>query len=128
VARQLCELIPLYDDVDVRPSQQGHHRLIFQDRWTPSLWYEPAQVSDGTMILLAFLVLTHTEEPPDILAVEEPEYALHPFQKNGRRRLPNTKSRWVSYGCRGHGRGAGRVRRSMRVGSAPRSFGVMTAS
>jgi predicted ATPase len=31
------------------------------------------------MILLAFLVLTHTEEPPDILAVEEPEYALHPF-------------------------------------------------
>ena len=78
IAAQLCQLVPLYIDVDVRPRQHGHHRLVFQDKWNKSVWYEPTQVSDGTMMLLAFLTLAHMQEPPDILAIEELEYALHP--------------------------------------------------
>jgi predicted ATPase len=53
--------------------------MVFQDRWTPSIWYEPSEVSDGSMIVLAFLTLAHMQKPPHVLAIEEPEYALHPY-------------------------------------------------
>jgi predicted ATPase len=79
VAEQLCALVPLYRDADTRPSGAGQHRIVFQDRWTPSVWFEPDEVSDGTMVLLAFLTLTHLETPPDIVAIEHPEEALHPY-------------------------------------------------
>jgi predicted ATPase len=79
VARRLRELVPLYADVDARPQGGGHHRLVFQDRWDESVWFEPNEVSDGTMILLAFLMLPHLRPPVDVLAVEEPEHALHPY-------------------------------------------------
>src|SRR5262249_45235548 len=79
IASRLRDLIPLYADVDVKPSNPGHHRVVFQDRWNDSIWYDPQNVSDGTMILLAFLTLAHMQAPPDVLAIEEPEYALHPY-------------------------------------------------
>jgi predicted ATPase len=79
VAERLCQLVPLYQDLATRPSSVGHHRLVFQDRWTSELWFEPQEVSDGTMVLLAFLTLTHLENPPDLLAIEHPEESLHPY-------------------------------------------------
>lgn len=82
VAERLCELVPLYRDVDSRPIGEPHagkHRLVFEDRWTPGLWFDPGEVSDGTMVLLAFLVLTHLERPPDLVTIEHPEEALHPY-------------------------------------------------
>ena len=78
LAARFCDLVPLYADLDVRPLHGGTHRLVFQDRWIDT-WYEPHQVSDGTMVLLAFLTLAHLRNAPDILAIEEPEYALHPY-------------------------------------------------
>ena len=63
--------MPLYSDVDVRPSQHGHHRILFQDRWTQTIWHEPYYVSDGTLVLLAFLTLAHVQAPPDIVVIEE---------------------------------------------------------
>lgn len=81
LAEQLCQLVPMFRDVDVRPLGYvaGHHQLRFEDRWTPDLWYTPEQVSDGTMLTLAFLVLQHQDPPVDLLCIEEPERGLHPW-------------------------------------------------
>lgn len=81
VAQRLCELVPLYADVNARPQAgaAGAHRLVFQDRWETKVWHEPSAVSDGTILLLGFLTLAHLDPAPDILAIEEPEHGLHPF-------------------------------------------------
>jgi len=79
VAKQFCQLVPMFGDVDTRPLEKGTHRVVFQDRWQPSIWYEPSQVSDGSMLLFAFLLLQHQTPAPDIIAIEEPERSLHPY-------------------------------------------------
>jgi predicted ATPase len=79
ISMRLTTLVPMYRDVVARPGSPGDHRLVFQDRWTPTRWYEPHQVSDGTMLLLAFLVLQYQSAPIDLLAIEEPERGLHPY-------------------------------------------------
>jgi|SRR5882724_5163502 len=79
VAERLAELVPMYRDVDTRPSSAGRHRLVFQDRWDSSVWHEPHNVSDGTMLLLAFLLLQYQQPPPELITIEEPERALHPY-------------------------------------------------
>jgi predicted ATPase len=79
LAKQLCSLVPLFQDVDVVPVVAGEHALRFQDRWNSDLWYAPAQVSDGTMLLTAFLTLQYQDPPVTLLAIEEPERGLHPY-------------------------------------------------
>jgi predicted ATPase len=79
VARQLCGLVPVFSDVDAPPFSSGHLRLRFRDRWAPSVDYSPNDVSDGTMLVMALLVLQHQKTPVDVLAIEEPERGLHPW-------------------------------------------------
>ncbi|HZI13530.1 MAG TPA: AAA family ATPase [Myxococcus sp.] len=79
IAKQLCELVPMFSDVDLQPTESGRHQLRFQDRWKPELWFSPNQVSDGTMLVLAFLVLQYQNPPVDLILIEEPERALHPY-------------------------------------------------
>jgi len=79
IAQELCRLVPMFSDVDLQPTAGGKHRLRFQDRWAPGLWFAPNQVSDGTMLLLAFIVLQHQNPAPDLITIEEPERALHPY-------------------------------------------------
>jgi predicted ATPase len=79
LAERLCRLVPMFSDVDVQPTAGGRHELRFQDRWNESIWYRPHAVSDGTMLLVAFLVLQYQEAPVDVVAIEEPERALHPY-------------------------------------------------
>lgn len=79
LAEQFCKLVPLYQDVDVRPFEQGQHHVVIQDRWHADLWYTPQGVSDGTLIMLALLAACHMPKPPDILAVDELERGLHPY-------------------------------------------------
>lgn len=79
IAGQLCQLVPMFRDVDVRPEGGGYLQLRFEDRWQPGLWYTPDQVSDGTMLVLAFLVLQRQEQPPDLLCIDDPEQGLHPL-------------------------------------------------
>jgi predicted ATPase len=79
IAQELCRLVPMFSDVDIEPTSSGQHRLRFQDRWNPTLWFAPSQVSDGTMLVLAFVVLQYQNPPTDILTIEEPERALHPY-------------------------------------------------
>lgn len=79
LSERLCELVPLFQDVDVRPVGNGEKQLRFQDRWDESVWYTPEQVSDGTMLLLALLTLGFVDDSPDLVTIESPEQALHPF-------------------------------------------------
>lgn len=79
IAQELCHLVPMFSDVDLQPTNNGQHRLRFQDRWAPGLWFAPTEVSDGTMLLLAFIVLQYQNPAPDLITIEEPERALHPY-------------------------------------------------
>lgn len=79
VARELRQLVDAFRDVDVRPGTPGHHRIVFQDRWNEDVWLETEQVSDGTMMVLAFLVLQHQRKRPETVCIEEPERGLHPY-------------------------------------------------
>lgn len=79
IAADLVRLVDALGDVHVRPLKSGTHRLVFQDRWDPKRWFEPRSVSDGTMLVLAFLVLQHQERRPSIICLEEPERGLHPY-------------------------------------------------
>jgi predicted ATPase len=79
LAKQLCSLVPLFQDVDVVPVGQGRHLLRYQDRWNGDVWYTPGQVSDGTILVTAFLTLQFQNPPVNLLAIEEPERGLHPY-------------------------------------------------
>lgn len=79
LATEFCRLVPVFADVDSRPSSTGNHRLVFQDKWNSDVWYEPEQVSDGSMLVLAFLLLQHQRPAVDVLAIEELERGLHPY-------------------------------------------------
>ena len=76
---QLCRLVPEFADIDVVPQGMGQHSLRFQDAWKEDLWYSTNEVSDGTMLLLAYLLLQYQNPPVEILAIEEPERGLHPY-------------------------------------------------
>jgi predicted ATPase len=79
VADELCRLVPVFSDLDLVPIQQGTHTLRFQDRWDSNVWYLPNEVSDGTMLIVAFLMVQHQRSRPDIVAIEEPDRGLHPY-------------------------------------------------
>lgn len=78
LSKQFCELVPLYADVDDQALGAGQLTLRFQDRWS-KVWYQPNQVSDGTMLVLAYLLLVHQEAQVELIAIEEPERGLHPY-------------------------------------------------
>jgi len=79
LAQQICSLIPLFTDVDDVPVGGGTHQLRYQDRWNPSVWYTPHEVSDGTILLTSFLTLQYQTPPVSLVAIEEPERGLHPY-------------------------------------------------
>lgn len=79
LARRFCDLVPVFADVDTQPHGKGSHELKFQDRWDENLWYQPFEVSDGTMLTLAFLLVEFQNPKPTLLCVEEPERGLHPY-------------------------------------------------
>jgi predicted ATPase len=79
LAKDFVRLVPIFSDVDTVPLSDGHHTLRFHDRWARGSSYSPAEVSDGSLLVLAFLALRYQTTPPDLLAIEEPERGLHPY-------------------------------------------------
>ena len=75
---EFCALVPMFSDVDHKPTSGGNHTLVFQDRWSGTA-FGPHEVSDGTMLVLAYLLAQHQEMQVDLLAIEEPERGLHPY-------------------------------------------------
>ncbi|MDP2274351.1 MAG: AAA family ATPase [Archangium sp.] len=78
LAKQLSARVAGIADVDVVPSGRGSHRLRFHDRWSKTV-FSPDEVSDGTILMLAFLALRFQPDPPDLITIEEPERGLHPY-------------------------------------------------
>jgi hypothetical protein len=78
-SQQLCRLVPLFSDVDVVPTGSGQHQLRYQDRWAATTWYTPDEVSDGTILMTAFLAVQYQSDPISLIAIEEPERGLHPY-------------------------------------------------
>ncbi len=80
---QFCELVPVFSDVNAKPVSDGSKHLLFTDRWNSSVEYTPAQVSDGSMLVLALLML-HQRQAPEVLAIEELERGIHPYRPGAR--------------------------------------------
>ncbi|MGF1520859.1 MAG: AAA family ATPase [Leptolyngbyaceae cyanobacterium] len=75
---EFTRLVPVYSDIKAR-ARDGYKRLQFQDRWQPELWYEPNQVSDGTMLTAAFVALGFQRDAPKLAVIEDPDHGLHPY-------------------------------------------------
>lgn len=73
----LRERIPRLERVEAEPMPDG--RLLLQIKDAP--FEQPVQskyASDGTMKMLAYLVVLYDPEPPRFIGIEEPENFLHP--------------------------------------------------
>ena len=78
LATELSARVAGIRDVDVVPSGRGAHQLRFHDRWSQTE-FAPGEVSDGTILMLAFLSLRYQPQAPQLIAIEEPERGLHPY-------------------------------------------------
>lgn len=78
-ADRFCRLVPIFSDLDLTPTTGGNHEFKFQDRWNKNVSYRPHEVSDGTMMLLAFELIEYQTPAPTLIAIEEPERGLHPY-------------------------------------------------
>lgn len=79
LAERFCRAVPMFRDVDELPTGGGMLTLRFQDRWNEDIWYTPDQVSDGTKLVLAYLLLMYQQPQVELVAIEEPERGLHPY-------------------------------------------------
>ena len=71
-------LVPEYADIKAR-AQRGNQRLQFQDRWDSAVWYEAAQVSDGTMLARCVRRSGYQRDVPELAVIEDPDHGLHPY-------------------------------------------------
>ncbi len=78
LAQRFCSLVPMFSDVFHKPTGGGNQAFVFQDRWSDTT-FGPHEVSDGTVLVLAYLLAQHQEHQVDLLAIEEPERGLHPY-------------------------------------------------
>lgn len=76
IAEEMCRIVPAFSDVDVLPERDGRLRIVFQDRYRGDVWYETSEVSDGSMLMLAILLLRHRPPQTDLITIEGPGMAL----------------------------------------------------
>lgn len=77
ILRVLTERVPRLERVDAEIMPDG--RLLLQIKDSP--FEKPVMAkfaSDGTLKMLAYLVLLHDPDPPALIGIEEPENQLHP--------------------------------------------------
>ncbi|MBC6403662.1 MAG: AAA family ATPase [Hyphomonadaceae bacterium] len=77
IFKRLRQRVPRIDNVTAKPMPDG--RLLLQIKDAP--FDDPIMArfaSDGTLKILAYLVLLHDPEKPPFLGIEEPENFLHP--------------------------------------------------
>lgn len=73
----LARRVPQLERVDAEPLPDGRLLLMIKD--VPFDRPVPARfASDGTLKLLAYLTVLHDPQPPQLIAIEEPENHLHP--------------------------------------------------
>lgn len=77
ILEKLCRRVPGITRVESKPTEEGRILLKFQD----GAFEDPflaRYVSDGTIKMLAYLVLLYDPQPHPLLCVEEPENQLYP--------------------------------------------------
>ncbi len=77
ITKKLADRIPGIKNVEAKTTEEGRVLLKFQD----GSFQDPFLsrfVSDGTIKMLAYLVLLHDPAPHSLLCVEEPENQLYP--------------------------------------------------
>lgn len=70
--------VPTITEIRLESPSPGFKDLWFEVRGVGRL--SARLVSDGAMLLLAFLTIIHDENAPKILLIEEPENGIHPKQ------------------------------------------------
>ena len=81
ILERLCSRVPGIDRVEAKTTEEGRVLLKFQD----GSFEDPFLarfVSDGTIKMLAYLVLLFDPKPHPLLCVEEPENQLYPSLLN----------------------------------------------
>jgi predicted ATPase len=77
IFEQLRTRVPRIDFVT--PTQMPDGRLLLEIKDAPFDRPIPARfASDGTLKMLAYLIVLHDPHPPDFIGIEEPENFLHP--------------------------------------------------
>lgn len=75
ILQQLAERVPKLEYVDSEQTIDGRLALLFNEPFTKPFLARFA--SDGTLKLLAYLILLNDPNPPQLLFIEEPENGLH---------------------------------------------------
>lgn len=79
---EVRSVYPWLDEIEVRHLAEDHCGLRFLERPKPDavrrLAYQPSQVSDGFLRILALTALKHQRGRVPVLGYEEPENGLHP--------------------------------------------------
>ncbi len=79
ICRKLAERVPGIGSVTAKTTDEGRVLLKFQDSsFTSTDPFLARHVSDGTIKMLAYLVLLYDPRPFPLLCVEEPENQLYP--------------------------------------------------
>jgi predicted ATPase len=77
ILKKLTERVPRLEKVEAEVMPDG--RLLLQVKDAP--FERPVMAkfaSDGTLKMLAYLILLHDPDPPQLIGIEEPENQLHP--------------------------------------------------
>jgi len=76
--KQFCDRIPMVEEIVFDSPQKGQKRVCFDVKNAGRL--SASQMSDGAMLLLAYLTIIHDENAPKLIMIEEPENGIHPKQ------------------------------------------------
>lgn len=84
IEKTLNEHFPFIKRINLTPTEMRNDegqtltgtRITFRDRFDKI--FESNQISDGVMLLLAFITVCKSNPPPALIAIEEPENGIHP--------------------------------------------------
>ncbi|MEK8022013.1 MAG: AAA family ATPase [Candidatus Parabeggiatoa sp.] len=76
ILQRLAKRIPKLERVDSEQTLDGRLTLLFKDK-AFNKPFLARFASDGTLKLLAYLILLNDPKPPQLLCIEEPENGLH---------------------------------------------------
>jgi len=69
--------LPQVEDVDVKEREEDHH-AYFSVKYSGGYSVTSSGLSDGTLRILTLTLLAYLQDPPAVVAVEEPENGIHP--------------------------------------------------
>lgn len=79
IVKRLQRFIPQFEQVTTCESAGNRVRLQIKDRTFKQPFFAEHS-SEGALRILAQLVLFHDPEPPPLIAIDEPEIAIHPHR------------------------------------------------